>query len=642
MFDTSISGPLPGFSTPDSSIGGLSTNGTTPSNAALQDLTGQPSQSSTLQGLPAQQVIEPLPNKPLTLDELTTGNLGFIEAGSAIQDAQRLTALEENTSNSLSMETAQTSLSNDVLLSGGLLDQASLNSATGTFVVGDRGSVEIDFLFDGGGYSGELAVFTLAGMGGLSASDFTQEAARRALSGSAEGQIVIVDSTEAAQFSGELGERDRNEGTVASTQTLSLATGTRFALMLVPDSTVAAVAAGKTQSDADTPLFSIAAFNPGGNHQLAQVSDGIFAMEDLQIGKGDADFNDIIFQLEGATSDVQSFSQLAAPDKNWLSNPVAQSFLTASNNPPNNPDPDPVPDPNPTPNPDPDPNPNPNPTPNPDPVPDPDPNPDPDPDPVPDPDPTPDPDPDPVPDPDPIPDPDPTPDPDPNPTPDPIVDISGEVNKFTGNTSEADIIATGADSITIGTQTIYIGTEQVSSINQNPIVRSFDPANPDNNWTRRDLETTGTDGRGLGLIWSGTALYGVFSVDGTQGTPAEDFRRASQTVKQNWLRSYGAGGGGKVAVIGQIDPTTGALLKAAYLSAVKQNGQSNSLSITGATVNNVGNLVLSAKSFFSPRRPDGSALTQDPGNTQGSPFDYTVEITPDLTEVISTSADGWS
>ncbi|MEM8501599.1 MAG: DUF4114 domain-containing protein [Cyanobacteria bacterium P01_D01_bin.1] len=499
------------------------------------------------------------------------------------------TALNEDTAfNSLSEAGVDTQMPDgvDSLLAGGLLDQTSLDSAKGTFVVGDSGSVAIDFLFDGGHYTGELAVFTLAGMGGLGIADFAQEAARRSLSGTAEGQVVITDRTEGAQFSGELGERDRNQGSAASTKSLTIAAGTRFALMLVPDSTIAAVAAGEIlPNSSKAPIFSIAAYNPGGHAQLAQAAEDIFAIEDMQIGKGDADFNDIVFRVEGAATVVSSLSQLAAPDRNWLANPAATAFLSPEESTleeippfPENPAVDPPVSP-------------------------------------------------------------------PNSPPTDstiVVDVSGAANKFTGTTSEEDIIATGADSVTFDSQTVYIGTEQVSPNNQNPIIRSFDPVNTQNNWTRRDLETTRTDGRGLGLIWTGTSLYGVFSVDGTQGTAAEDFRRATQSVKQNWLRSYGAGGSGKVAVIGQIDPNTGALLKAAYLSSIKQNGNSNSLSITGATVNSAGNLVLTGQSFFSPRRPNGSALTKDPGNTQGSPFDYTVEITADLTEVISTAADGWS
>ena len=71
---------------------------------------------------------------------------------------------------------------------------------------------------------------------------------------------------------------------------------------------------------------------------------------------------------------------------------------------------------------------------------------------------------------------------------------------------------------------------------------SFDSENPGNNWVRTDYEITGADSRGYGLFWSGADLYGVFSVDGTQGTSAEDFRRASSDASTGWIRSYGSGG----------------------------------------------------------------------------------------------------
>lgn len=479
-------------------------------------------------------------------------------------------------------------------------EQAELNAASGAFVVGAQGEVEIDFLFDGGQYAGELAVFNLAGMGGLGREDFAEEAIARAISGTTDGQVVISDRVEGAQFSGELGERDRNQGTAANTQKLTLTPGTHFAFMIVPNTTVAAIANGANDT---TPFFSISAFNPDGQTQIAQAANGIFAVEDILFGQGDNDFNDLIFQVDGATSNVTDLSQLVASNKNWLDNPTAQPFLIETKTT----DPTPIVD---------------------------------------------------------------------GPgshdsggsdgsggsgsdgsddnssggsgsdgsdsgSSDLVADISDVVHNFSADSNREQIINNGANSITIGTQTIYIGTNQVSNINQNPIIRSFDATNPENNWTRTDLETTGTDGRGLGLVWTGSALYGVFSVDGTQGQPAEDFRRATGDAEQNWLKSFGSGAG-KIAVIGQLDPVTGALLKAAYLSAVKQNGKTNSLSVEDITVNSTGNLVISAKSFFNPRRPDGTAMTPDPEGTGDSPFDYTVEITADLARVVSTSAAGWS
>lgn len=443
------------------------------------------------------------------------------------------------------------------------LNQTELNSAVGTFVVDANGQIEIDFLFDGGEYAGELAVFSLDGMGGLETTDFAKEAARRALSGGNQGSIVIADKTEGAQFSGSLGERDRNQGAAASTKRLTFPPGSRVAIMLVSDGTVADVLSG-----AQTALFSIAAHNPGGHAQIAQAANDVFAMEDLQIGQGDADFNDIVFRVRGATGNVQPLQALAANGKNWLDNPVAQAFLQPANlaNQGNQ---------------------------------------------------------------------------NTGTGTGVLSAIGTNAPKFTPGSTQTEIEQSGAQKITIGTQTIYIGTEQATANNQDPILRSFDPVNPANNWTQDTLETSGTDGRGLGLLWSGSALYGIFSVDGAQNN-GTDFRQAASSATQNWLKSYGTGGGPKIAVIAQLDPTTGALLKAAHLSAILNNGETNSLSIIGATVKNNGNIVIQAESFFRPRRPDGTALIQDPGNTAGSPFDYTIEITSDLRTVVSTNAPGWS
>ncbi len=540
----------------------------------------------------------------------------------------------------LGLSESATAQDGDSLLTGGLTNQASLNNAVGTFTVGDKGQVEIDFLYDGGGYAGELAVFSLDGMDGLSPEAFIQEAAARSLSDSSKGQVAIADTTQGAQFSGKLGGPDYNKGPTASTQVLNLAAGSRFALMLAPNGTIADAIA----SD-QTPLFSIAAFNPNGGTQFGQAAEGIFGIEDLVIGQGDADFNDTVFQIKGATGTVTDLDEVINPAKEWRDRPLAQSFLESPQF--SGPDEPLPPTKSPTPESPIDEQP-------------------------------------PVDEKPPVSEKPPvdeipvappvketpmegtppinekppveerpieerpieekpvTPPAPPSNNSKFVSDISGAVNKFTPGTSEAELIASGADRIKIGTQTIYIGTEQVTSINQNPIIRSIDSVNPSNNWLRTDVETTGTDGRGLGIAWTGSALYGVFSVDGTQGTPSQDFRRASGGAQQNWLKSFGPGGGKRIAVIGQLDPATGTLLKAAHLSAVLENGQTNSLSVKGITTNSAGNLVVSASSFSNPRKPDGTALTRNPGNTAGSPFDYTLELTPDLSRVVSTSAKGWS
>jgi hypothetical protein len=144
----------------------------------------------------------------------------------------------------------------------------------------------------------------------------------------------------------------------------------------------------------------------------------------------------------------------------------------------------------------------------------------------------------------------------------------------------------------------------------------------------------------MGLFWNGSDLYAVFTVDGTQGTPDQDFRRASGSAEQGWLRSYGQGGGGKIAVLGRIDPKTGDLMAAAHLSAILSSGNSNSFTVEDILVSSSGNLVVRAAIAFGPRNPDGSRMRQL-DTTKTSPFDYTLEITPDLKRVVSTSAQGW-
>ncbi|MGB3492646.1 MAG: hypothetical protein WBA57_07950 [Elainellaceae cyanobacterium] len=101
----------------------------------------------------------------------------------------------------------------------------------------------------------------------------------------------------------------------------------------------------------------------------------------------------------------------------------------------------------------------------------------------------------------------------------------------------------------------------------------------------------------------------------------------------------GAGAGAKVSVIARINPADGTLTDAAYLSAVLSSGKSNTLIVEAIALNASGNLVIQAKSWFSPRNPDGSAMQQV--SSGESPFTYTIEMAPDLEKVLNTSADGW-
>lgn len=459
----------------------------------------------------------------------------------------------------------------------------------GTFTVNASGQITVEFVFDAGLYTGQLGIYSTAGMDALvpGSPEYIAEAARRVLSNSPDGYVIVADDREGASLSGSLGEVDRNGGAAAGSKTFTLQPGDTVALMLVPNGSFEAIVADPSATGSLQPLFSIDAANLDGAAYFGTLSSNanglVLGVEDVQRSLGsDRDFNDLIVQIDGVTGTLADLNGLVASEVTWQESELGATLFALEPGPLDMGGDPTIPDADPT-----------NPS-----------------DPA-----------------------------VPSGTGGLLVDISPDTVKFDASATAADLIALDAPSVTIGTQTIYIGTNQVAGDNQDPIIISVDSANPANNWVRTDYEITGTDGRGTGLAWTGTDLYAFFTVDGTQGNPADDFRRAADDAEQAWLRSYGQGGGAKVSVIGRIDPATGELLDAAYLSAVLENGNSNTLTITGLTVNTSGNLVISADSFFSPRSPDGSPLTQV--GTGSSPFAYTIEITPDLKQVVSTSAVGW-
>jgi hypothetical protein len=196
----------------------------------------------------------------------------------------------------------------------------------------------------------------------------------------------------------------------------------------------------------------------------------------------------------------------------------------------------------------------------------------------------------------------------------------GSAVTFSPTDTEAQIQAKGAIGVTIGTTSIYVGYQQFG-INKNPIATSF--TNGVRTWVKTDYELTNDDSEGYGLIWDGGAnLYGVFSSTGTQGTPDQDFR---EFASSGWLKSYtdaspGGGGGGKVAIIAKIDPTTGNITNASFLTARNDKGtptslgddQTNSLLVRGLSLSG-GNLVIQADSAYMPRRPDRLPMTQATG-----------------------------
>ena len=208
----------------------------------------------------------------------------------------------------------------------------------GVFTVGDDGLVGIDFLFDGGKYKSELAIFSLDGMEAFDTPEaFIQEAARRALDSSDLGHVVISDRLEGAKFEGlgNLGEaRNWNSGEYLGVKNFQMRAGDRFALLLVPNGTVQEVFDNPTIGGSKEPIFSLATANPNDPFHFGQIADvtgdgNTFVLEDTRPGSRwfDQDYNDLIFQVRGARGDAPYMGDLLDPTLEWRDSDLGQALI---------------------------------------------------------------------------------------------------------------------------------------------------------------------------------------------------------------------------------------------------------------------------------------------------------------------------
>ncbi|MEY3867975.1 MAG: hypothetical protein RLZZ338_1866 [Cyanobacteriota bacterium] len=175
----------------------------------------------------------------------------------------------------------------------------------GVFTVGPEGQVNVDFINDSGFYQGEMGLFSLEGMENLTpgSTEYIKEAARRANSKSELGYVVIRDRVEGAKFNPSVGETpNRNFGDYLGFKNFTMKPNSQFAIMLVPNGTVQELENNPTLIGDRLPLFSTGS-NPG---QLVDLTGkgNTFIWEDLDVKNSpwsDLDYNDIIFQLNGAT-----------------------------------------------------------------------------------------------------------------------------------------------------------------------------------------------------------------------------------------------------------------------------------------------------------------------------------------------------
>ena len=210
----------------------------------------------------------------------------------------------------------------------------------GVFEVGETGEVTVDYLYDGGWYQGELALFSLEGMETYTpgSNTFIEEAATRAMSNSELGYIVSRDRRDAARFSEKLAwENDFNQGSYQGVQTFQMNAGDRFAVMLVQHTTAWEITdASKIWQWGKLPLFSIPEANPLGNPQGQMVDvdgNGTHAFEDVRVDldNSDRDYNDVVFQIKGAKAITQSIDNFSNPQFDWRSTEKGQELLEYAN-----------------------------------------------------------------------------------------------------------------------------------------------------------------------------------------------------------------------------------------------------------------------------------------------------------------------
>jgi Domain of unknown function (DUF4114)/PAP2 superfamily/Bacterial Ig-like domain len=205
-------------------------------------------------------------------------------------------------------------------------DAESIDPA-GIYTVDESGKVAIDFLADGGTYRNQMGLFSLTGMETLVAGSdsFIKEAARRALSGT-DGYIAVNQTTDAGKFQLEAGH---DTGKYGGRQVFSFKPGDRIAMMMVPDGSIQEVFNAPTIDGSKRPLFSIAAANPGAFQQIGELADGVYGWEDIRRDKtSDADYNDLLFQVIGASCNSTKLSTLIAPQWKWQETKTCQDLVS--------------------------------------------------------------------------------------------------------------------------------------------------------------------------------------------------------------------------------------------------------------------------------------------------------------------------
>ncbi len=204
---------------------------------------------------------------------------------------------------------------------------------SGFFTVGETGKVSFEFLYNGGGYQGELAIFSLTRLEDyeVGSHKFLLEVVTRALSNSKLGRIVITDRTPGKSFNRNLG----NLTTLGSedcslTDTFMMNPGDTLGMMLIPQGTLEQVFNRLKITEGAlpkrlNPLFSFATANFKPSLSLGEIVDVggkevTFVLENLVPQESSQkDCNDIVFRVKGAKGKAINLDEEQKPsvDLSW-------------------------------------------------------------------------------------------------------------------------------------------------------------------------------------------------------------------------------------------------------------------------------------------------------------------------------------
>ncbi len=204
-------------------------------------------------------------------------------------------------------------------------DSSSLTDLnSGVFTVDKTGKVLIEYLLDGSGNKGELAIFSLEGIEELAVTnyeEFLKEASRRALTNSELGYVVISDREEAALYQENPGPKNRNGGDYKGLKILEMKPEDKVGFLFVPNSTVEKVFEKPKITGAKRPFFSLTTENADDNFPESQfvdlTGDGeVFAFDGSRSGQ--KDYKDVVFAVSMLEGKVPLYDDLINPKPDWF------------------------------------------------------------------------------------------------------------------------------------------------------------------------------------------------------------------------------------------------------------------------------------------------------------------------------------